>query len=130
MSKTQQVGGSHYAAELQHWDVMEDFDIEYLLATASKYIMRWRKKGGLQDLKKSMSYIDRKLEENDIVRRVVSEGVLNRLADQYDLQGEERQILFLLHSSNNDINLAKRVLTRLIDEVENAPSYDVNDKQR
>lgn len=56
-----QVGGKHYLADgEQHWDHMERFDIGYLEGTASKYLMRWRKKGSAKlDLGKAASYIEK-----------------------------------------------------------------------
>lgn len=52
------MGGTHYRARYQHWDLVEDNDIDYLPATASKYIDRWRYKGKpLEDLQKARSYL-------------------------------------------------------------------------
>ena len=60
-----QVGGKHYEGAdegLQHWDIMERFDIAYLEATATKYLTRWRKKGTPRvDLEKAASYLDKAL---------------------------------------------------------------------
>ena len=60
-----QVGGKHYeGAEdgLQHWDIMERFDIAYLEATATKYLARCRKKGSMKlDLEKAASYLEKAL---------------------------------------------------------------------
>jgi hypothetical protein len=52
-----QVGGNHYAADYQHWDWVEDLEMGYLEGNATKYLVRWRSKNGLQDLKKARSYI-------------------------------------------------------------------------
>jgi len=57
-----QVGGSHYAAELQHWDLIENHGIGYLEGCASKYVSRWRKKNGLQDLEKGLHYTEKLIE--------------------------------------------------------------------
>lgn len=131
MSKTQQVGGTHYQAELQHWDVMEKHDIEYLLATASKYLLRHRKKGGLEDLKKSLSYVERKLEESTVIRRFAAPEDLRRLADLYSLDTIEREILMLLHNQTmGNLLRAKSCLENMIRRAETSiPSYDANDRQ-
>ena len=54
-----QEGGNHYQAEYQHWDMVIDTNMHYLLACATKYIQR--KKGGsigkYEDLKKAMSFV-------------------------------------------------------------------------
>lgn len=52
-----QVGGDHYAARYQHWDWVIDCRVPYLEANATKYLMRWRKKNGTQDLNKALSYV-------------------------------------------------------------------------
>ena len=61
-----QVGGDHYGKrEYQHWDWVTDIGLNYLLACASKYVTRWRDKGGVQDLEKAMHYLT-KAEERGI----------------------------------------------------------------
>lgn len=54
-----QEGGDHYQAEYQHWDWVTDIGMTYLPATATKYLTRWRKKNGLQDLIKSQTYLEK-----------------------------------------------------------------------
>lgn len=56
-SEVTQVGGTHYKAEYQHWDWVEETGMGYLESCASKYLVRWREKGGVQDLEKSLSYV-------------------------------------------------------------------------
>lgn len=57
MTHITQVGGNHYAAEYQHWDWVEDLEMGYLEGNATKYLVRWRAKDGLKDLRKAHSYI-------------------------------------------------------------------------
>jgi hypothetical protein len=53
-----QVGGLHYSKwTYQHWDFVIDVGLHYLIACASKYVTRWRDKGGLQDLEKCLHYL-------------------------------------------------------------------------
>ena len=59
---TGQVGGDHYASEYHHWDFIEANGIGYLEAAATKYVCRWRAKGGRMDLEKAVHYVE-KLEE-------------------------------------------------------------------
>lgn len=54
-----QVGGNHYEAKYQHWDLVVDNDIQYLEGNATKYISRWRKKNGVQDIEKAISYVQK-----------------------------------------------------------------------
>lgn len=51
-----QVGGSHYRSSNQHWDFIEDHGFGYLEAAATKYLVRYDKKNGLQDLEKARHY--------------------------------------------------------------------------
>lgn len=62
-----QEGGTHYQAGYQHWDWVTDIGLHYLPATATKYLTRWRKKNGLQDLQKAMSYISKTIVSWDTV---------------------------------------------------------------
>lgn len=54
-----QHGGDHYQAEYQHWDWASDIGMLYLAGTATKYLSRWRKKAGLDDLLKSRTYLEK-----------------------------------------------------------------------
>lgn len=55
-----QEGGDHYqGSEYQHWDWVTDAELPYLIGNATKYVSRWRKKNGVQDLKKALHYIDK-----------------------------------------------------------------------
>lgn len=51
-----QVGGNHYKTSHEHWDWVEANGIGYLEGTATKYLCRWPKKNGLEDLKKARHY--------------------------------------------------------------------------
>lgn len=62
----QQEGGDHYsrrggqeAKNFQHWDLVAELRLNYFVANATKYIMRWRDKNGIQDLKKALTYVDK-----------------------------------------------------------------------
>lgn len=53
---------AHYQATIQHWDYVIKSGIDYLRGNASKYIFRWRDKGGIADLEKAAHYIQKLLE--------------------------------------------------------------------
>lgn len=57
-----QVGGDHYKAAYQHWDLVVDNNIPYLESQCTKYLSRWRKKTGAQDVQKAIHYLE-KLQE-------------------------------------------------------------------
>lgn len=60
-SHVKQVGGDHYEAPYQHWDLVGDCHISYFEANATKYVGRWRKKNGIQDLQKGISYLEKRI---------------------------------------------------------------------
>jgi len=59
-----QVGGTHYqTGGVQHWDLMAKlYGDAHFKCAATKYVARWRKKNGVQDLEKALHYLI-KLEE-------------------------------------------------------------------
>ena len=57
-----QVGGTHYKASYQHWDFVADLRLDYWQACATKYVTRWRKKNGLEDLRKAPHYMLKRAE--------------------------------------------------------------------
>lgn len=64
-ANNRQVGGEHYKgknADFQHWDLIEIFDLGYLEGCATKYVSRWRKKSGLQDVQKARHYVEKLIE--------------------------------------------------------------------
>lgn len=64
MSKAneQQVGGQHYRTAIQHWDYVLANDLGYFEAQITKYVTRWRKKNGLEDLKKARHFLEKLIE--------------------------------------------------------------------
>lgn len=61
--EAKQVGGTHYAAEVQHWDYADGVNAGYLESAATKYITRWRKKNGLEDLRKAATYVAKRIQQ-------------------------------------------------------------------
>lgn len=63
-ANARQVGGSHYSkhGELQHWDVVAHFQLDYFQGQITKYVMRWKDKGGLNDLEKARHFLDKYIE--------------------------------------------------------------------
>lgn len=61
-----QVGGEHYKSfTIQPWDAILSWELGYLDGCAVKYISRWRKKGGVDDLKKARHFLDKLIEIED-----------------------------------------------------------------
>ena len=63
-ANAQQHGGDHYKkyGDLQPWDVVLAWDLGYLEGTALKYIARWQDKGGIQDIKKAIHFLEKLIE--------------------------------------------------------------------
>jgi len=59
-----QHGGDHYKqyGNIQPWDVVVAWDLGYLEGTALKYIARWQDKGGIQDIKKAIHFLEKLIE--------------------------------------------------------------------
>lgn len=61
-----QVGGSHYKTNhgLQHWDMVNMFNLDYFQGQITKYVFRWKSKNGLQDLQKAAHFLQKYMELN------------------------------------------------------------------
>lgn len=59
-----QEGGQHYREDRQYetWDVIADWELDYFIGNAVKYLSRWERKGGLEDLRKARHYIEKRIE--------------------------------------------------------------------
>lgn len=123
MTYVQQVGGDHYeyGDKLlnQHWDLMDRWDIEYLLATASKYVVRWDRKGfPLLDIGKSVSYLTKQLECRPTgARRVIPSMAVhqwfmdNRIHQDTPRESEKRLLIELIHIDGSADALHSAVAT-------------------
>lgn len=122
MTRVAQVGGSHYEARgLQHWDLMEVFDIGYLEGQATKYIVRWDKKGTpVLDLGKAISYVERLLAGRDEVRRRVPGVILDQFFRDNELSEEKRNLLTLIlfNGTTTDLSNAIVQMRQLIQSVD------------
>lgn len=58
-----QVGGNHYRQQpIQHWDFAAANNLDYFQGCITKYVSRWKSKGGIQDLEKARHYLDKYIE--------------------------------------------------------------------
>lgn len=56
----------HYMGNgLEVIDVIESFGLSYKEGNVLKYLLRWQKKGGVEDLKKAQWYLNRLINEVD-----------------------------------------------------------------
>lgn len=64
--KNRQIGGSHYKdLPIQPIEFIVANDIPYREANIIKYVVRWRSKNGLEDLKKARHYLDMLIEDGN-----------------------------------------------------------------
>jgi hypothetical protein len=62
-ANSKQHGGTHYKKmQYEHWDWVHDSGLGYHVGNATKYISRWRKKNGVEDLKKALHYVEKIIE--------------------------------------------------------------------
>lgn len=50
---------AHYSASYIHWDLVARTGMGYFEGNATKYLSRWRKKGGRADLEKALHYVEK-----------------------------------------------------------------------
>lgn len=61
-----QVGGDHYqGTSMQPFDVIDAFGLDFYEGSAIKYLLRWRKKNGVEDLEKAKHYIEILIEKEN-----------------------------------------------------------------
>ena len=120
-----QVNGLHYKSEYQHWDLCLAVGMGYLEGCTTKYVCRWRAKGGLTDLRKALHFLN-KLEEDgkaptnrplfykEIDQEVAKFSIANKLSDV------ERAYIAALATweTKEELNGAREFLMILIDEAE------------
>lgn len=57
--QVQQVGGNHYDAPIKPWDEFKRLNVTWAQGELAKYLCRWPKKGGIQDLQKALSIVQK-----------------------------------------------------------------------
>ncbi len=118
-----QVGGNHYQSDYQPWDLMLFLGLGYLEGSTIKYVCRWRKKNGIEDLKKALHYLN-KMEESSPIRHnlsrqqvaheVVTFAKANQLSDL-----EHGYVLSICQwQDHSDIRGSREFLFLLLDEAE------------
>lgn len=119
-----QVGGSHYAGEYQHWDMVRDASLGYMEAQVTKYVGRSRKKNGKQDLEKGGHFLE-KMIENKLEGRgnaknyTATPGMFARFSDANNLNADEREVtrMIMFWSTAQDLMEAKKIVVRMLNPV-------------
>lgn len=121
-----QVGGGHYRATYQHWDMVADvLEGRYLEGQVTKYISRWRKKNGLEDLRKAGHYTSKLWESAQVGKSTPMRGSSplknwrHALLDNFfnanpDLDGIDREIFMRISHWQclADIEVIMQLITR------------------
>lgn len=65
-----QVGGAHYVkhGDFQPWDAWWHWNLSAFQGAIIKYIVRYRDKNGVEDLKKARHYLDKLIECEETAR--------------------------------------------------------------
>ena len=118
-----QVGGSHYQSAYQHWDFVGDaLQGRYLEGCISKYVSRWRKKGGTQDLEKAAHYADKlqqaclDREAKPLKKNAVRRYSAIKFCHKNGLIGAEQSVILLLAEWGNlaDLMTVSNLLANLL----------------
>jgi hypothetical protein len=130
IANNMQIGGNHYAkgGQLQHWDLMDDYNVGYLEAAATKYVWRWADKDGVRDLRKADHFVKKLAEKRqDAPQAVISERIpnipraeINRFLAANKITGDEADIIthILTWQSTATLHLVRGRLQQLIQRVE------------
>lgn len=129
-----QVGGNHYKTNYEHWDwVLDHGDTgpTYLVGVATKYVARWRKKGGVEDLKKALHYVNKLIENRTRIRwrKMTMEEVrsigsaTSRMGMANGLSPQEADFCYLLMCMRDpdDLFQARELLLAIIENADPLP---------
>lgn len=83
---------AHYTfGKIEVIEIIEALDLPYHDGAALKYLLRWRRKGGIEDLRKAKWYIERMIENAETNLTVtVSRDPKEELSGSRGLGGEDR----------------------------------------
>ena len=55
----------HYTKGIEMWDYAYSQGLDFFEGNVVKYICRWKEKGGIEDLRKAVTYIEKIIERNE-----------------------------------------------------------------
>lgn len=64
------VGGNHYDLPIQPWDYIAANQLGFFEGNVVKYVTRWKRKNGLEDLRKARHYLDKLIELHDTCEQI------------------------------------------------------------
>jgi hypothetical protein len=88
-----QVGGNHYQSRYQHWDyIAEAFGTDYFKGVITKYLVRWRRKNGVEDLEKALHYTEKLkelVEAGAVLNKPRAPVIVFAVANELDVSDSE-----------------------------------------
>lgn len=126
-----QIGGTHYGTGYGHWDYCKDLNVPYLLGCATKYLVRWRDKNGIEDLRKALSYLDKQMIDHENFRWVnpanAPEGSqkLSRMLNENYVPDTEAMLIIsiLTYRDHQDLVIARMALSEFIENEERQAKF-------
>lgn len=113
-----QVGGTHYMTKFQHWDFILMLNLPYLPAQVTRYIARWKKKNGRQDLEKAYHYMNKFIEQ-ELANHETTLMLMKNFIRDNELGTEEKSVFNMLvnyHLGDGDrLYMARDAIKRLMD---------------
>lgn len=95
-----QVGGSHYASAIQHWDYVWANKLNYFQAQITKYVTRYQKKNGIEDLLKAQHFLLKLIEletealaarkQAESAKRAAVKEAIEDVVEKFNGQGVEK----------------------------------------
>lgn len=120
-----QVGGGHYKTKYEHWDLVLATGMGYLEGQATKYVVRWRKKNGVEDLRKALHFLNKLYENQHIALSIVHRPHYNVVCDEVGRFVELNSLSWTEASfvrtvatwrEGEDLERARTMLFELLDE--------------
>ena len=117
-----QVGGTHYQSSFQHWDYMaEKFGSIYFKGVVTKYLVRWRKKNGVEDLQKAKHYLEKLMEvlDHGVVQTPLPSATAAGFCKSNALErGDAAAVMAVFRAQDEaDLALAMKLIDNIIAEV-------------
>lgn len=128
-ANTRQVGGSHYQAAVQHWDLVIRNHVGYAEGCSTKYLTRWKKKNGLEDLNKAVHFLDKLIEESVVSNHSyfasgswMADAMLVEFiqSNSIDPTAEAAIRAILYWNTEEDLKVARGLVLLMVKELEDA----------
>ena len=124
-----QVGGTHYKTNYEHWDLVVFTDMGYLEGNITKYMTRWRKKDGVKDLLKALHYLNKLIEVYAIYgsarmqshERVMEEVAKFTIANELNAREQEFIEILCVYEALEELYEARSLLGAMMEQANDRP---------